>query len=370
MQKKILCVGAGFSGSIIARELADKINAQVDVIDIRDHIGGNCYTEVDKKTGITVHKYGPHIFHTNNIDTWNYINRFSEFKNFSLRVKAKTYKGIYSLPINLLTINQFFGKTFFPKDAEEFIKSQAVSGIQEPANFEEQALKFIGKELYEAFFYGYTKKQWGVEPKLLPASILKRLPVRFNYDDNYYYDLYSGMPSNGYTQIFENLLDHPNISIQLNTSFEKSMIKYYDHIFYSGKLDDFYNYKFGELSYRTVYWENQYDKGDFVGNCVLNFCEENIPYTRIIEHKYFENWKNFEDTIISKEFSREAVRDELPFYPKRLPDDLKKLEKYQHVAYKEDKVTFVGRLGTYRYLDMNVVIEEAIEIAKRYCEGI
>lgn len=369
MSKKILCVGAGFSGSIIANEIAQKLNYEVDVIDARDHIGGNCYTEKDTKTGITIHKYGPHIFHTNDINIWNYVNRFTKFYHYILNIKAKTNKGIYPLPINLLTINQFFNLQLNPKEAEKFISEKQVKYSYEPTNLEEQALSFIGKELYEAFIYGYTKKQWGVDPKNLPAYIIKRLPVRFNYNDSYYFDIYSGIPENGYTEIFEKLLDHSKIKLYLNTVFDKSMLKQYDHIFYSGKVDQFYDYCYGELSYRTVFWEHFYDEGDYQGTSLMNFCEEQIPHTRIIEHKHFEYWKNYDKTIYSKEFSREAIRDEIPFYPKRLKNDLDIFAKYQELMQKEDKVTFVGRLGTYRYLDMHIVIKEALEVAESFIKN-
>lgn len=366
MTKKILCVGAGFSGCVIARELAEKLNANVDIIDLRNHIGGNCYTEKDTKTGITFHKYGPHIFHTSDLEVWNYVNKFTKFYNFIYSVKAKTHKGIFILPINLLTINQFFGLELNPNEAEKFIKEKQIKFHNEPQNLEEQALSFLGKELYEVFIYGYTKKQWGVDPKELPAFIIKRLPVRFNYYDNYYFDIYSGIPENGYTEIFEKILDHPKINVILNTKFDKNMIKFYDHIFYSGKIDEFYDYQFGELSYRTVYWEYFYDTGDYQGASVINYCEEKYPYTRIIEHKHFEFWKTYSETICSKEFSREAIKNEIPFYPKRLKPDLEKLEKYGELMKNEDKVTFVGRLGTYRYLDMHIVIREALDIAQNY----
>ena len=246
--KKFLVVGAGFSGAIIANELATKMNCTVDVIDERTHIGGNCYTERDKETDVMVHIYGPHIFNTDRKDIWDYVNSFIELVPYINRVKAVYNGQVYSLPINLHTINQFFGKTFSPNEAKEFISSVADTSIEDPQNFEEQAMKFIGKDLYKAFFYGYTKKQWGCEPTELPASILKRLPVRFNYNDNYYHTSYQGIPRDGYTPMFDKLLDHPSITVKLNTKFGSGQdTKEYDHVFFTGPLDQFFDYKHGRL---------------------------------------------------------------------------------------------------------------------------
>src|SRR5947209_684743 len=217
--KKFLVVGSGFSGAVLAYELANNLECRVDVIDERSHIGGNCYTERDAETGVTVHTYGPHIFNTDRKDIWDYVNRFIELVPYTNRVKAVYNGKVYSLPINLHTINQFFGKTFSPGEAKEFIASIADNSIEDPQNFEEQAMKFIGKDLYKAFFYGYTKKQWGCEPTELPASILKRLPVRFNYNDNYYNTSLQGIPRDGFTPMFEKLLSHPSINLKLNAKF-------------------------------------------------------------------------------------------------------------------------------------------------------
>ncbi|PKA03235.1 UDP-galactopyranose mutase, partial [Leptospira ellisii] len=215
---EILIVGAGFSGAVVAHELASdlKDSVRITVVDQRDHIGGNCHTERDERTDVMVHKYGPHIFHTDDPETWEYVNSFVKFVPFVNRVKAKYGEGIYSLPVNLHTINQLFGKSLNPSEAKKFVEEQADSSVAEPANFEEQALKFLGEKLYRAFFFGYTKKQWGCDPRELPASILKRLPVRFNYDDNYYNDPYQGIPESGYSEIIHKMLNHPNIRVILN----------------------------------------------------------------------------------------------------------------------------------------------------------
>ncbi len=361
--KKILCVGAGFSCAVIARELAEQGHV-VTVIDQRSHVAGNCHTQRDDETGIMLHVYGPHIFHTDNQEVWDYINKYGEFKPFINRVKAVSKDSVYSLPINLHTINQFFNKQFNPKQAQEWIEKQADLSIEEPVTFEEQAMRFIGKDLYHAFFYGYTKKQWGLEPKELPASILKRLPVRFNYDDNYFSHHFQGMPSEGYTKIVENILNHKNITVDLNTCFDKSMLSQYDHVIWSAPLDSWFDYQYGRLGYRTLDFEKVTDDGDFQGNAVINYCDQEIPFTRISEHKHFSPWEQHEKTVYYKEFSRLCTENDIPYYPIRLINDKDLLVKYVELAQQENDVTFVGRLGTYRYLDMDVTIAEALVTAK------
>ncbi|MCJ0742446.1 UDP-galactopyranose mutase [Pedobacter montanisoli] len=363
-----LIVGAGFSGSVIAEQLAKNPNNQITILEERNHIGGNCYTERDSKTNIMLHVYGPHIFNTDNIEVWNYIQQFTELKPYTNRVKSVYKDNIYSLPINLHTINQFFGKTLNPEEAKEFIAGLGDQSINDPQNFEEQALRFIGNDLYKAFFYGYTKKQWGCEPKELPASILKRLPVRFNYNDNYYSTSFQGIPINGFTEIFEKMLNSPNIKVKLNTKFIPTdyQISTYDHVFYTGPLDAFFNFKYGRLSYRTVYFEKNYAKGDYQGNAVINYADESIPYTRIHEHKHFTPWEIHDETIYFKEYSKETEITDTPYYPKRLKEDLKKLELYQTEVQKLNNITFLGRLATYRYMDMHHVIAEALDIVKNF----
>jgi UDP-galactopyranose mutase len=363
MKKKIGFAGAGFACAVLARELVSSGNFNATVFETRDHVAGNCHTSRDK--GIMVHHYGPHIFNTSRKDVWDYVNNYEEFRNFTNRVKAVTSKGVFSLPINLLTINQFFGKKLNPSQAELFIKDLGDKNINDPQNFEEQALSMLGRELYEAFFYGYTKKQWGVEPSELPASILKRLPIRFNYDDNYYQQLYQGIPVNGYTKLIENILDHPDINIVKNTKLTRETIKEFDHVFYSGTIDEFFDYTEGELAYRTLKFERFDHKGDFQGNPVINYCEESVPYTRISEHKHFAPWETHEESICFKEYSFLATRTDNPYYPLRLKNDKDVLGKYVALANQTPSLTFIGRLGTYRYLDMHVVIGESLDLAKR-----
>jgi UDP-galactopyranose mutase len=368
-QRKFLVIGAGFSGAVLANELANNMDCVVEVWDERAHVGGNCYTEKDSETGITVHTYGPHIFNTDNKEVWDYVNRFIELVPFTNRVKAR-YKGsIYSLPINLHTINQFFGKTFSPDEAKEFIASIADKTIEEPKNFEEQALKFVGRDLYKAFFYGYTKKQWGCEPTELPAAILKRLPVRFNYNDNYYNNPYQGIPRNGYTEMFEKLLDHPNIHLQLNKKFGRGMEASFDHLFYTGPIDAFFEYSHGRLSYRTVTFEKSYAAGDYQGNPVINYCDEDFEFTRIHEHKHFTPWESFDKTVYFKEYSKETQPGDIPYYPKRLDPDKKKLALYREEAMQLQNASFIGRLATYRYMDMHHVIGESLSYAKNFLKS-
>jgi UDP-galactopyranose mutase len=361
-QLSYLCIGAGFSGAVIARELADK-GHRVQVIDERPHLAGNCHTPRDEATGIQIHQYGPHIFHTDDEEVWNYINRFGEMMPYTNRVKA-TYQGkVYSLPINLHTINQFFGTSLSPAEAKEFIQNLGDKTIEDPQTFEEQALAFLGNDLYQAFFRGYTLKQWGMEPSELPASILKRLPVRFNYDDNYFNHRFQGMPKNGYTEIVEKILDHPNIRVSLETSFESIDRAAYQHIFYSGPLDRYFGYAHGRLGYRTLTFKEIRATGDYQGTAVMNYSDLDVPYTRITEHKYFTPWESHEDTVCFEEHSSLAGENDIPYYPIRMVNEKALLDQYQALASKEPQVTFVGRLGTYRYLDMDVTIREALDVA-------
>jgi UDP-galactopyranose mutase len=365
--KAFLIIGSGFSGSVIAEQLSKVKSNKIVVLDERSHFGGNCYTERDVETGIMVHKYGPHIFNTDNLDIWNYIKQFTEMVPFINRVKTVHNGNVYSLPINLHTINQYFRKSFNPDQARSFIDSISDNSIVIPKNFEEQALKFVGKELYDAFLYGYTKKQWGVEPTQLPASILKRLPIRFSYNDNYYLNPFQGIPINGYTPIFEKLLDSSNIEVHLNCKFDRNFdISGFDHVFYTGPIDSFFDYEFGRLSYRTVFFEKKISLGDFQGNAVINYADLSIPYTRIHEHKHFTPWESHEKTVYFMEYSKETELTDIPFYPKRLDADMETLKKYQSNCNSLKNHTFVGRLATYRYMDMHHVIKDAIDAAQNH----
>jgi len=361
--KPVLIVGAGLSGAVIGRELAEAGHV-VHIIDRRSHIAGNCHTARDEASGVMVHVYGPHIFHTNDDEVWRYVNRHMTFMPYVNRVKTTSAGQVYSLPVNLHTINQFFGRTFRPDEARDFIQSQSDPSIGEPVTFEDQALKFVGRELYEAFFEGYTRKQWGCSPADLPASILKRLPVRFSYDDNYFSHLYQGMPEHGYTEMVARILSHENISIELERNFVRTDAGDFSHVFYSGPLDGYFDYELGRLGYRTLDFEEfQYD-GDYQGCAVMNYADADVRYTRVTEHKHFSPWEKHERSVCYREYSRACGPDDEPYYPIRLSDEQALLAQYVARARFEQGVTFVGRLGTYRYLDMDVTIREALDTAR------
>ena len=362
---RIAAVGAGLTGAVIARDLAEA-GFEVDVFDSRSHIAGNCFTERDGETGVLVHVYGPHIFHTDDAEVWDYVNRYETFLPYKNRVKTTVGGQVYSLPVNLHTINQFFGKTFRPDEAKAFIEEQADTSIADPQTFEEQALRFVGRALYEAFFEGYTRKQWGCAPSDLPASILKRLPVRFNYDDNYFFHRFQGMPENGYTAMVERILDHPGIRLHLGTTFHRGQASDYDHVFYSGPLDGYFDYEDGRLGYRTLDFERFTFKGDYQGCAVMNYGEASVPYTRITEHKHFAPWETHEGSVCYREFARACEPGDTPYYPIRLVEEKALLAHYVEKANAETGVTFAGRLGTYRYLDMDVTIREALDTARRF----
>jgi UDP-galactopyranose mutase len=365
MAQNILIVGAGLSGAVIARALAEQ-GHRISIVDERAHIAGNCHTVRDVETGVMVHVYGPHIFHTDDREVWDYVNRFETFLPYQNRVKTTSGGKIFSLPINLHTINQFFDKTMRPDEARAFIDILADTAIEDPQTFEEQALRFVGRDLYEAFFKGYTMKQWGCSPTALPASILKRLPVRFNYDDNYFYHKYQGMPEGGYTAMVARIIDHPAISVALNTRFTRDQKADYDHVFYSGPIDGYFGYDAGRLGYRTLDFERFTYDGDYQGCAVMNYGDATVPYTRVTEHKHFAPWESHEKSVCYREFSRECGPDDIPYYPIRLVEEKLLLADYLGRAAKEEGVTFVGRLGTYRYLDMDVTIREAIDAANAH----
>lgn len=358
---KFCVVGAGFSGAVIARHLAER-GHEVIVVDERSHVGGNCHTERDAETGVMVHRYGPHIFHTGEERVWHYIQRFGTFRPYTNRVKAVAGGRVYSLPVNLLTINQFFGRDMGPREARAFIEEKADHSIVDPLCFETQALRMIGPELYKAFFRGYTRKQWGIDPTELPASILKRLPLRFDYDDNYFSHPYQGMPEQGYSAIIRHILDGKGIEIKLNCSFE-SMSEKFHHVFYTGPIDRYFKFRTGRLAYRTLDFERFVDDGDYQGTAVINYCDEDVPYTRVTEHKYFAPWEKeeFSRTVCFREYSRLAGKCDIPYYPVRMIGDQSLLNRYIEMAREEKSVSFIGRLGTYRYLDMDVTIKEALD---------
>lgn len=359
-----IIVGSGIFGSVFAYEL-NKIGKKVLVVEKRNHIGGNCYTE--NIENINVHKYGPHIFHTNDKKIWNYINQFAEFNNYINRPKVNYKNNIYSFPINLFTLYQLWGvKT--PSEASKKLEQVKIK-IDNPSNLEEWILSQIGEEIYNIFIKGYTTKQWGREPKYLPASIIKRLPIRMNFDDNYFNDKYQGIPIGGYTQIFNKMLS--GIEIITDVDFLKNK-EYFENktnkIIFTGKIDELYNYEFGKLEYRSLKFENEILDGDFQGNAVVNYTEQNIPYTRITEHKHFE-FGTQEKTIITKEYSDNYDDTKVPYYPIGDNKNLELYNKYKILTEKENRYILGGRLAEYKYYDMHQIIASALVKVKKEFDG-
>ena len=362
----VLVVGAGLTGAVIARELAEA-GLNVRVIDQRGVIAGNCYTERDGETGVMMHRHGPHIFHTDNDRIWDYANRFDTFRPIRCQVRATVGGQVYSLPVNLHTINQFFGRAMGPEEARAFIAARASGTMEEARSFEDVALAGIGPELYKAFFHGYPIKQWGRDPKDIPASVLKRLPIRFDYDDNYFHHRRQACPENGYTAFIGAILEHPSITVELSRPYAGDADREgHEHVFFSGGLDRWFDYRLGDLSYRTLDFEVSRHEGSFQGCAVMSYPEVEVPHTRISEHMYFAPWDEVTGTVVFHEYSRDARRDDTLYYPLRLVNDKAVLGEYVKLAEEERGVTFVGRLGTYRYLDMDVCIEEALQTAAAY----
>lgn len=361
--------GAGFSGAVIARELAEHGHEAV-VCDTRDHVAGNCHTARDEATDVLVHAYGPHIFHTDIDRVWGYVNRFAEMMPYRHSVRTTVGGRVYSLPINLHTINQVYGTAMSPDEARAFIAGEADDGIAEPRTFEEQALRFVGRRIYELFFEGYTRKQWGVDPSELPASILKRLPLRFNYDDTYFSHPHIAIPRDGYTAVVERILDHPGITVRLGTEVTPDDRTDHDHVVWTGPLDGWFDYDRGRLGYRTLDFVPERHVGDVQGIQVMNYGEASVPWTRITEHKHFAPWEDHDASITFTEYSRAAEPGDTLFYPIRLADDRGLLDQYLARTRDEHGVTFVGRLGTYRYLDMDRTIDEALTAATGLLDAI
>ena len=365
MMKRVLIVGAGLTGSIIARELAEA-GVRSLVIDKDDFIGGLCHSRRDEESGVDVHVFGPHIFNTSNERVWEYVQRFDRFAPWINRVKANNVKGVFSFPINLHTINQLFGVRLTPEQAVKFLDEQRDKSIVQPKNAEEKLLSMVGREIYETFFKGYTIKQWGVSPKELSPDILKRIPVRFNYDDNYYFSRYQGFPMSGYTQWITNILTHPLIEVKLNTRYEKAMNEEFLHVFYAGPLDEYFAYVKGDLGYRTVTFETVRGKFEQQGCGCMNYSDLSVPFTRAHEHNYFSPWEHHEKSVLLQEFSHESTRDSAKIYPKRMEADMKILDSYMPLVEQEAGVSFIGRLGCYRYLDMQQCVLMALDYAEKW----
>ena len=360
MKYDYLIVGTGLFGSIFAHEMTKK-GKKCLIIEKRDHIGGNVYTE--NIENINVHKYGAHIFHTNNKEVWEYINQFADFNRYTNSPVANYNGELYNLPFNMNTFYQMWGvKT--PEEAKAKINEQK-SEIKNPKNLEEQAISLIGKDIYEKLIKGYTEKQWGRKCRDLPAFIIKRLPVRYTFDNNYFNDLYQGIPIGGYTKIIEKMLE--NIEVKLNTDFFDDKTKWMDiadKIIFTGMIDQYYDYCYGELEYRGLDFEFEtLDMENYQGNAVINYTDAETPYTRIIEHKHFED-SDSPKTIITKEYPKTWMKGEEAYYPLNDDNNSELFKKYQELAKKEDKVIFGGRLGMYQYFDMWQVIDEALKLVK------
>lgn len=359
-----IIVGAGLYGAVFAQQAKERGKSAL-VIDKRPHIAGNVYTE--KIAGINVHKYGAHIFHTNNKKIWNYVNRFAEFNRFTNSPIAN-YKGeLYSLPFNMYTFNKMWS-VVTPEEASTKIEEQKKAvGIAEPKNLEEQAISLVGTDVYEKLVKGYTEKQWGRDCKDLPAFIIKRLPMRMTFDNNYFNALYQGIPIGGYTKMVENMLD--GIEVRLNTDYLKNkseLDKLAEMVIYTGPIDAYFDYKLGHLEYRSVRFENEVlDMPNFQGNAAVNYTDKETPWTRIIEHKWFEfgkdeNGHDLPKTVISREYSCEWAPGDEPYYPVNDKKNNDLYERYKVLANKEKNIIFGGRLGEYKYYDMDQVIERAI----------
>lgn len=363
MKYDYLVVGAGLYGAVFAYEVKKKGKTCL-VIDKRDHIAGNIYCE--NVSGINVHKYGAHIFHTSDKKIWEYVNQFAEFNNYINSPVARYKNELYNLPFNMNTFSKMWNIAT-PQEAKDIIASQIADlNITEPKNLEEQALSLVGKDVYEKLIKGYTEKQWGRDCKDLPSFIIKRLPLRFIYDNNYFNDRYQGIPIGGYTKIVEKMLD--GIEVRLNTNYLDNREEFdamADKIVYTGMIDQFYDYKLGVLEYRSVRFETEeLPMENYQGNAVVNYTEREVPYTRIIEHKHFEFGKQ-PTTIISREYSSEWKKGDEPYYPVNNDKNNALYQQYKELADKEHKVIFGGRLGGYKYYDMDKVIAAALEMCEK-----
>jgi len=369
----LVVVGSGFFGLTIAERAANEFGLRVQVIDRRDHIGGNAYSEDDPTTGIEVHRYGAHLFHTSNEKVWEYVNRFTKFTNYVHKVYTNHNGVVYPLPVNLGTINQFFGAAYSPDEARALIASQADEfDTKTAANLEEKAISLIGRPLYEAFIRDYTAKQWQTDPTELPAEVISRLPVRYNYDNRYFNDTHEGLPVDGYTAWIERMADHPKIDVKLSTDFfdasqpiNKSAVVGNVPVVYTGPVDRYFDSSAGHLSWRTLDFEREVvPVGDFQGTSVMNYADASVPYTRIHEFRHFHPEREYtaDQTIIMREFSRFAEHGDEPYYPVNTPEDRAALLAYRDLQDGEPDVYFGGRLGTYQYLDMHMAIGSALSM--------
>jgi len=368
----LVVVGTGLFGLTVAERMAEQ-GRKVLMIDRRDHLGGNAYSETDPDTGIEVHRYGAHLFHTSNERVWEYVNRFTTFTSYVHRVYT-THRGeVFPMPINLGTINQFFRSAYGPEAARALVREQAAElEGRRPANLDEQGVSLIGRPLYEAFIQGYTAKQWQTDPRELPASIISRLPVRYTYDNRYFNDTHEGLPTGGYTAWLERMADHPNIEVRLSTDFfddaqpvSKKAVVGQVPVVYTGPVDRYFEDAEGSLSWRTLDFEREVlPVGDFQGTPVMNYADTEVPFTRILEFRHFHPEREYttDKTVIVREYSRFAERGDEPYYPVNTPADRERLKRYRELMADEPDVHFGGRLGTYQYLDMHMAIGSALSM--------
>ena len=385
MTADLVVVGSGLFGLTIAEQAATELGLKVALLDRRSHIGGNAYSENEEQTGIEVHRYGAHLFHTSNERVWEYVNRFTDFTNYVHRVYTRHDGVVYPMPINLGTINQFFNAAYSPAEAKALIAEQAgeLAGT-DPQNLNDKGISLIGRPLYEAFIKHYTAKQWQTPPEELPASIISRLPVRYTYDNRYFNDKYEGLPVGGYTAWLERMAAHPNIEVRLNTDFFSGDHEYSREkvlgqvpVVYTGPVDRYFDYTEGDLSWRTIDLEEEVlPIEDFQGCSVMNYPDADVPFTRIHEFRHFHPERDYtkDATVIMREYSRFANKGDEPYYPVNTSVDREKLLKYRDLAKGEKDVLFGRRLGTYKYLDMHMAIGSALsmfdnKIRPHFAEG-
>ena len=366
----LVVVGSGFFGLTIAERVAAELGKRVLVLERRSHIGGNAYSEPEPQTGIEVHRYGAHLFHTSNEKVWEYVNRFTKFTGYQHRVFARVADQVYAFPMNLALINQFFGRSHTPDEARALIAEQSSEfETKDAKNLEEKAISLIGRPLYEAFIKGYNVKQWQTDPRELDASIITRLPVRYTFDNRYFNDTYEGLPVDGYTAWLERMATHENIEVRLDVDYfdVRDQIPAGTPTVYTGPLDGYFGYSEGALSWRTLDFEQEVldTTGDFQGTTVINYNDADVPYTRILEFRHFHPERDYptDKTVIVKEYSRFAGPGDEPYYPVNTPENRAKLVRYRELVRKETanaNVVFGGRLGTYKYLDMHMAIGSAL----------
>lgn len=361
---RLLIIGAGLSGATLAREFADA-GLEVGVLESRAHPGGHCHTERDARTGVMMHVYGPHIFHSDDTGVWDFVSRFASFRAFEHTVKARVGDRTFPLPVTLHTLGAFYGRPFTPAEAETFVRSRAIQFDHPPRNFEEEALASIGPELYVAFFKGYTEKQWGRPPRELPSGVFKRLPLRFDENSNYFHHARIGIPENGYTDLIARALDHSQIEVEYGRRFSrKTRDANFDHVFYTGAIDAFFDFAYGRLPYRTLRFEHFRVAGEHQDTVCVNYPDAGVPFTRITEHKKLAPWEQHAASICSREYSSECGPDDTPFYPVNLAGGSTLLDRYFAAAKALDGFSFVGRLATFQYIDMDVAVSRARRAAK------